>query len=102
MDEAALRHGAAVEHETTKGSEAYARFPPDKPTRCRDGWLPTSELVAPVKDRDIRSRPQVPARLSRARNRRLLKINEQIGEGLDRIVLQLGADPVLAKPGSLK
>jgi hypothetical protein len=40
VDETALRHGAGVESETTEGSEAYARFPPSKPTRYRDGWLP--------------------------------------------------------------
>ena len=40
VDETALRHGAGVEHKTSRGSEAYARFPPDKPTRYRDGWLP--------------------------------------------------------------
>jgi uncharacterized cupin superfamily protein len=40
VDEAALRHGAGVERETTKPEEAYARFPPRKPTRYREGWLP--------------------------------------------------------------
>lgn len=40
VDEAALRHGAGVERETTRGSEAYARFPPSEPTRYREGWLP--------------------------------------------------------------
>jgi uncharacterized cupin superfamily protein len=40
VDETALRHGAGVQAETTAGSEAYARFPPSKPTRYRDGWLP--------------------------------------------------------------
>jgi uncharacterized cupin superfamily protein len=40
VDETALRHGAGVESETTEGSEAYARFPPSKRTRYRDGWLP--------------------------------------------------------------
>ena len=40
VDETALRHGAGVESETTKGSEAYARFPPSEPTGYRDGWLP--------------------------------------------------------------
>lgn len=40
VDETALRRGAGVERETTKGSEAYARFPPSGPTRYRDGWLP--------------------------------------------------------------
>ena len=40
VDEAALRHGAGVEHETTDQVQAYARFPPIDRTRCRDGWLP--------------------------------------------------------------
>ena len=40
VDEAALRHGAGVEAETTKPSEAYARFPAGRFTRYRDGWLP--------------------------------------------------------------
>jgi uncharacterized cupin superfamily protein len=42
--EAALRHGAGVEQETTDADEAYARmrarFPTPEPTRYRDGWLP--------------------------------------------------------------
>jgi uncharacterized cupin superfamily protein len=41
VDAAALRHGAGVEQETTSG--AYARFPPSKPTRYGDGWLPASD-----------------------------------------------------------
>src|SRR5262245_25047563 len=40
VDETALRHGAGVASETTKGREAYARFPPSEPTRYREGWLP--------------------------------------------------------------
>ena len=40
VDEAALRHGAGVERETTDVREAYARFPRREPTRCRAGWLP--------------------------------------------------------------
>jgi uncharacterized cupin superfamily protein len=40
VDEAALRHGAGVERETTEASEAYARFPKGELTRYRDGWLP--------------------------------------------------------------
>jgi uncharacterized cupin superfamily protein len=40
VDEAALRHGAGVEHETTDAEEAYARFPKGKLTRYREGWLP--------------------------------------------------------------
>jgi uncharacterized cupin superfamily protein len=39
-DDAALRHGAAVERETTDPGEAYARFPRSELTRYRDGWLP--------------------------------------------------------------
>jgi uncharacterized cupin superfamily protein len=40
VDEAALRHGAGVERETTVPNEAYARFPGGRLTRYRDGWLP--------------------------------------------------------------
>lgn len=40
VDEAALRHGAGVEQETTEPSVAYARFPADARSRFRDGWLP--------------------------------------------------------------
>jgi len=40
VDEAALRHGAGVERETTDSKEAYARFPQGGLTRYRDGWLP--------------------------------------------------------------
>ena len=32
--------GAGVERETTEPREAYARFPPGRLTRYRDGWLP--------------------------------------------------------------
>jgi len=39
VDEAALRHGAGVEEETTDAEVAYARFPEPRPTRYRDGWL---------------------------------------------------------------
>jgi hypothetical protein len=39
VDEAALRHGAGVEEETTDEEQAYARFPKSEPTRYRDGWL---------------------------------------------------------------
>ncbi len=41
VDEAALRHGAGVEQETTEPKEAYARFPKREPTHYRDGWLPS-------------------------------------------------------------
>jgi uncharacterized cupin superfamily protein len=40
VNEAALRHGAGVEEETTDAEVAYARFPQPEPTRYRDGWLP--------------------------------------------------------------
>ena len=39
VDEAALRHGAGVERETTEPREAYARFAPSALTRYRAGWL---------------------------------------------------------------
>lgn len=39
--EAALRRSAGVEQETTDPNLAYARFPPGKPTRYREGWLPS-------------------------------------------------------------
>jgi uncharacterized cupin superfamily protein len=40
VDEAALRHGAGVERETTEPDEAYAGWPEPEPTRYRGGWLP--------------------------------------------------------------
>jgi uncharacterized cupin superfamily protein len=40
VDEAALRHGAGVEEETTDEKQAYARVPWRQPTRYREGWLP--------------------------------------------------------------
>lgn len=40
VDEAAIRHGAGVEEETTLSKEAYARFPPDRFTPYQEGWLP--------------------------------------------------------------
>jgi uncharacterized cupin superfamily protein len=39
MDEAARRHGAGVDQETTEPKEAYARLPLREPTRYREGWL---------------------------------------------------------------
>ena len=39
VDEAALRHGAGVEEETTDAAEAYAQFPKFQPSRYRQGWL---------------------------------------------------------------
>jgi uncharacterized cupin superfamily protein len=40
VDDAALRHGAGVERETTDAEEAYARFGRREPSRYREGWLP--------------------------------------------------------------
>ena len=40
VDEAAIRHGAGVEQETTDAGEAYARFPRGRLTGYRSGWLP--------------------------------------------------------------
>jgi uncharacterized cupin superfamily protein len=44
VDEAALRHGAGVEHETTDAEEAYApiwaKHGKREPTTYREGWLP--------------------------------------------------------------
>jgi uncharacterized cupin superfamily protein len=40
VDEAALRHGAGVEEETTDPDTAYARFGPRVSVPYRDGWLP--------------------------------------------------------------
>jgi len=40
VDEAALRHGAGVEQETTDPKQAYARFTKREPTAYREGWLP--------------------------------------------------------------
>ena len=40
VDEAAIRHGAGVEQETSDPREAYARYPARAPQRYRDGWLP--------------------------------------------------------------
>jgi uncharacterized cupin superfamily protein len=40
VSEAAVRHGAGVERETTDATEAYARFPSPHPTRYREGLLP--------------------------------------------------------------
>ena len=39
--EAAVRHGAGVEEETSDADVAYARFPESEPTGYRDGWLPS-------------------------------------------------------------
>ena len=40
VDEAALRHGAGVEEETSDENQAYSRFARREPTRHREGWLP--------------------------------------------------------------
>ena len=40
VDEAALRHGAGVEQETTDELEAYANVEWRRPTKYREGWLP--------------------------------------------------------------
>ena len=40
VDEAALRHGAGVERETTDPPEAYARFGSSELTAYRDGFIP--------------------------------------------------------------
>ncbi|HEY7017536.1 MAG TPA: cupin domain-containing protein [Gaiellaceae bacterium] len=40
VDEAATRHNAGVEADTTVPKEAYAKVPQRKPRRCGDDWLP--------------------------------------------------------------
>jgi uncharacterized cupin superfamily protein len=40
VDEAARRHNASAEEETTDPEVAYARFPRRKETRYQEGWLP--------------------------------------------------------------
>jgi hypothetical protein len=40
VDQAALRHRAGVEHETTDPDKAYARFAKRERVRYREGWLP--------------------------------------------------------------
>jgi uncharacterized cupin superfamily protein len=40
VDEAARRHEASVERETTDAKEAYAGLPRRETTKYRDGWLP--------------------------------------------------------------
>ena len=40
VDEAALRHGAGVEQETTDPRQAYAPVPKRETTAYREGWLP--------------------------------------------------------------
>jgi hypothetical protein len=40
VDDAALRHGADVEQETTDADQAHARFGPREPSRYGEGFLP--------------------------------------------------------------
>ena len=40
VDEAAIRHGAGVEQQTSNPREAYKRFPDRQPTSYRNGWIP--------------------------------------------------------------
>ncbi len=40
VDQAALRHGAGVEEETTDPEQAYARFTRRQAARYREDWLP--------------------------------------------------------------
>jgi hypothetical protein len=40
VDEAALRHGAGVEQETSDPEEAYAPVGHREPSSYREGWLP--------------------------------------------------------------
>ncbi len=40
MDEAALRHNAGAEHETSEPTEAYANVNRRAYTPYREGWLP--------------------------------------------------------------
>jgi uncharacterized cupin superfamily protein len=40
VDDAAIRHGAGVEEETSDAQVAYARFPKSRPAPYRDGLLP--------------------------------------------------------------
>jgi quercetin dioxygenase-like cupin family protein len=40
VDEAAQRHGASAESETTDPAEAYKRFPARENSGYREGWLP--------------------------------------------------------------
>jgi uncharacterized cupin superfamily protein len=42
VDDAALRHGAGVDRETTEPDDAYAQLAKRVPTRYRQGWFPGS------------------------------------------------------------
>jgi hypothetical protein len=39
VDEAALRHGAGVEEETSDPGVAYSRYPDSQPAPYGEGWL---------------------------------------------------------------
>ena len=39
VDQAAARHGASVDEESTDPDVAYAPFPPREPVSYREGWL---------------------------------------------------------------
>ncbi len=43
VDDAALRHGAGVEEETTEAEQAYARFPDPEAAPYPDGSLPSDD-----------------------------------------------------------
>ena len=43
VDDAARRHRAGVEAETTEAAEAYASAPGRQPTAHREGWLPAPD-----------------------------------------------------------
>jgi uncharacterized cupin superfamily protein len=43
VSDAAVRHGAGVEQETTDAERAYARFPPMREGRYREGSLPSQQ-----------------------------------------------------------
>jgi uncharacterized cupin superfamily protein len=40
VDEAAIRHGAGVDEETSDQNVAYSRFKSRRPSACRECWLP--------------------------------------------------------------
>jgi uncharacterized cupin superfamily protein len=40
VNELAAKHGASVVHQTSKSTEAYAGFGPEKRSAYREGWLP--------------------------------------------------------------
>ena len=65
VDAVALKHGAGVEEETAKPSEAYARFPRSTRTRYRDGWLRPAVAAAAGRPSLAACRPDVRARHAR-------------------------------------